>query len=108
MRRPLVVVEDDALDLSTLDLTPPGATALDIVVCNGPTGPECCPLVADGSCPLGAPDVVVANLSAAHPWAPSVRAAWAETGAPVVTAEDTGPLVWPAHVGAAMIAIWQR
>jgi hypothetical protein len=105
--RPLVLVEDDTLDPATLDLSPPGAAALDIVVCTGPDGLEYCPLVADGFCPLGTPDVVVSNLSAANPWAASVQAAWAERGVPVVTAsEDEPPLTWPAHVGAAIRDRW--
>jgi len=107
IRRPLVLVEDDALDLSTLDLSPPGASAFDIVVCSGPDGREYCPLVADGFCPVGTPNVVVSNLSEANPWARSVRAAWAETGVPVVTAADAGTkLEWPAHVGAAIQHCW--
>lgn len=103
MHRPLVLIEDDGLDVSTLDLSPPGATALDIVVCTGPDSSAWCPLVADGSCPVGTPDVVVSNLSPTNPWARSVRAAWAEAGVPVVTRRaDEPPLVWPAHVGAAI------
>lgn len=106
MRRPLVLVEDDSLDLATLDLSPRGSTALDIVVCNGPEGREYCPLVADGFCPVGTPDVVVANLSDANPWARSVRAAWAEAGVHVVNPTATTPLVWPAHIGEAIRGCW--
>ena len=107
VRRPLVLVEDDALDLSTLDLSPPGAAAFDIVVCTGPAGDDRCPLVMDGYCPVGTPDVVVSNLSASNPWAPSVRAAWTEAGVPVVDADDSEPLLeWPAHVGAAIRDTW--
>ena len=106
-RRPLVLVEDDALDLSTLDLSPPGASALDIVVCTGPDGSDRCPLVVDGYCPAGTPDVVVSNLSERNPWARSVRAAWVEAGVAVVPVEDDeGPLRWPAHVGAAIRYWW--
>lgn len=109
IRRPLVIVEDDALDLTTLDLAPPGATALDIVVCTGPDGTEHCPLVVDGACPLGTPDVVVSNLSAANPWAHSVRAAWTEAGVPVVdVTDDERPITWPAHIGAAVRAGWPK
>lgn len=105
VRRPLVLVEDDSLDLSVLDLTPPGATAFDIVVCTGPQGTEPCPLVVNGHCDVGVPDVVVSNLSDANPWACSVRAAWAEAGVPVVRVEDDEPpLAWPAHIGAAIRA----
>lgn len=100
-RRPFVLVEDESLDLSTLDLCPPGSSAFDIVVCTGPVGPEDeCPLVVDGECPSGRPDVVVHAFGADHPWSRSVRNAWAEVGVPVVTADQ--PLVWPAHVGAAV------
>lgn len=105
--RPLLLIEDDSLDPTTLDLSPPGSTAMDIVICTGPDGSEYCPLVADEYCPLGTPDVVVSNLSDANPWSASVRAAWRERGVPVVTPqEDEPPLVWPAHIGAAIRAHW--
>jgi len=106
-RRPLVLVEDDVIDLTTLDLSPPGAAALDIVVCTGPHADERCPLVVDGYCPVGTPDVVVSNLSTSNPWAGSVRAAWEDVGVPVVDLHDAPPLVWPAHVGAAIRNRWQ-
>ena len=99
-RRPFVLVEDEHLDLTTLDLCPPGSSAFDIVVCTGPGEGEECPLVMDGSCPSGRPDVVVHAFDADHPWSRSVRAAWAEAGVPVATADE--PLTWPAHVGAAV------
>ena len=107
LRRPVLLVEDDTLDPTTLDLSPPGSSGIDIVVCTGPDGAEYCPLVADGYCPHGTPDVVVSNLSSANPWAVSVANAWREAGVPVVTAsEDEPPLVWPAHVGAAIRDRW--
>ena len=103
LRRPLVLVEDDTIDLSTIDLSPPGCSALDIVICSGPDGREYCPFVADGYCPAGTPDVVVSTLSAGNPGACSVRDAWVEAGVPTVTVDVAGaPLVWPAHIGAAM------
>lgn len=40
----------------------------------------------DGRCPLGPCDIVVSSLEG--PWAPSMRAAWAETSTPMVDATD--------------------
>jgi hypothetical protein len=98
-----VLVEDDTLDLATIDLTPPGSSAMDIVICTGPDSRDYCPLVADGYCPAGYPDVVVSNLTAGNPWAASVRGAWADAGIAVATPrEGEAPLTWPAHVGAAI------
>ena len=106
-RRPLLLIEDDSLDPTTLDLSPPGSSAVDIVVCTGPERADYCPLVADGFCPVGSPDVVVSNLSEANPWSASVRAAWREAGVPLVTPKpDEPPLVWPAHIGAAIRDRW--
>ncbi|HEX4905082.1 MAG TPA: hypothetical protein VFU93_06505, partial [Acidimicrobiales bacterium] len=63
-RRPLVLIEDDTLDTDVLDPSPPGSSAFDIVICTGPHGTdEECPLVMDGCCPHGRPDVVVSALS---------------------------------------------
>jgi len=103
-RRPLILVEDDHLDLTTLDLCPPGVDAFDVVVCSGPTGvAEECPLVVDGTCPAGRPDVVVSAFERDNPWAASVRAAWEQDGVPVAAVGlHEPPLVWPAHIGAGL------
>src|SRR4051812_28088838 len=97
--RPRVLVEGDTLDLTTLELTPPGAGAFEIVVCSGPAGDrECCPLVVDGRCPVWErPDVVVSALSADNAWSAAVHAAWEREGVRVATIrDDEAPLVWPA------------
>ena len=103
-RRPLVLIEDDALDTDVLDLSPPGSGAFDIVICSGPhdAGEEC-PLVMEGTCPAGRPDVVVSALSTDNPWSHSVQAAWRLDGVPV--ARPTTPLTWPEHIGAALRAL---
>jgi len=106
-RRPRILVEDDSLDPTTLDLSPPGAGAFEIVTCGGPEDGEACPLVVDGTCPAGRPDVVVSAFGASNPWAASVRAAWARDGVPVAEVHpDELPLVWPAHLGAAQRAFF--
>jgi hypothetical protein len=106
-RRPRILVEDDSLDPSTLDLSPPGSSAFEILVCTGPDhAAEPCPLVLDGMCPLGRPDVVVSALGDGNPWQASVRAAWEHEGVRVaIVHPDESPLVWPAHVGAAIRAL---
>jgi hypothetical protein len=79
-----VLIEDPALIVDDLE-TP--AAAIDVTVCGGPRDErEVCPLVMDGSCPLGPCDIVVSALEGS--WAPSVRAAWAETSTPMVDARD--------------------
>ena len=100
----MIFVEDDTLDLDVLDLSPRGATGFDVVACTGPHGPdEVCPLVMDGTCPAGRPDVVVSALSSSNPWARSVRAAWALEGVPIASASDgDARLTWPEHIGAAL------
>jgi hypothetical protein len=105
-RRPLVLVEDPFLDPDVLDLSPPGCTAFDVVVCTGPTGSETCPLVLDGTCPVGAPDLVVSAFAADHPWAVPVRAAWEQLG--VVVATPDQPILWPSHLGVAIAAAATR
>lgn len=106
--RPRILVEDDSLDLTTLDLSPLCAGALDIVVCSGPQSDrDPCPLVVDGTCPAHErPDVVVSALREDNPWRASVSAAWAKEGVPVaIVHPDELPLVWPAHLGAAVRAL---
>jgi hypothetical protein len=105
--RPLrVLIEDPALIVD--DLATPTA-AIDVTVCCGPRDErEVCPLVMDGSCPLQPCDVVVSALNG--PWAPSVRAAWAQTSIPMVDATDltvTDPTKrLHHHIGAAIQRLW--
>jgi hypothetical protein len=105
--RPLrVLIEDPALIVD--DLAKPTA-AIEVTVCSGPGDErEVCPLVMDGTCPLGLCDIVVSALEG--PWAPSVRAAWAETSTPMVDATDLAATD-PAerlhhHIGAAIQRLW--
>jgi hypothetical protein len=107
--RPMIIVEDDTLDPATMDLNVAGSGPFEIVACTGPTSAaEPCPLVVDGTCPVGRPDVVVSALSPDNPWAGSVRAAWRDAGVPVVeVAADDQVLVWPAHIGAAIQRLTQ-
>ncbi|HEX6568536.1 MAG TPA: hypothetical protein VF015_05200 [Acidimicrobiales bacterium] len=105
--RPLrVLIEDPALMVD--DLATP-TTAIDVTACSGPRDErEMCPLVMDGTCPLGPCDIVVSALTG--PWAPSVRAAWAETSTPVVdavglTATDPAERLQH-HIGAAIQRLW--
>lgn len=83
--RPLhLLVEDPQLVLDDLESPFEG---IEVTTCGGPQGDdETCPLVMDGSCPLGPADVVVTALDG--PWAACVRNAWAETTTPVVDAGD--------------------
>jgi hypothetical protein len=79
-----MLIEDPALIVDDLEIP---ASAIDVTVCGGPRDQrEVCPLVMDGSCPLGPCDIVVSALEGS--WAPSVRAAWAETSTPMVDARD--------------------
>jgi hypothetical protein len=97
--RPLVLVEDDRVDLDSIDVLAAAGLGVDVVVCSGPTAcGDVCPLVLDGDCPVGRPDVVVCGLSGE--WRPSVENAWRAEGVPVVSVD--GPLTWPSHVGAAL------
>ena len=100
-RRPLVLVEDDGLDPHAIDMGVAAALGVDVVVCSGPAGcGDVCPLVMDGTCPAGRPDVVVTALSSE--WHTSVENAWRAEGVPVV--RPPSPLVWPEHLGAALTA----
>jgi hypothetical protein len=101
VRPPRLLVEDPHLAGTDAPLHP----AAEITICGGPADErEECPLVMDGSCPLGGFDAVVTALDG--PWARSVRAAWAETSVPVVEAgglETTDPAQrLRHHVGAAL------
>jgi hypothetical protein len=87
----------------------PWHARIQVVACTGPHDErEVCPLVTDGHCPLGRPDVVVTALDG--PWDRSVLAAWTETGTPLVDARDvvtTDPAERLAHhVGAALQRLW--
>jgi hypothetical protein len=105
--RPLrVLVEDPALVVD--DLATPTA-AIQLTVCSGPRDDhDVCPLVMDGRCPLEPCDIVISALEG--PWAPSVRAAWAQTSTPMVDATDvtaTDPTErLHHHIGAAIQHIW--
>lgn len=106
--RPLrILIEDPQVDLSESGQQL-RAWPFDVSVCAGPASDtEECPLVMDGACPLGRFDVVVGALRG--PWAPSVRAAWAETGIAYangsgITAEDPSDRV-AYRIGAAIQAL---
>jgi hypothetical protein len=62
----------------------------------------------DGTCLLAPCDIVVSALKG--PWAPSVRAAWAETSTQIVDATDlaaTDPTKrLHHHIGAAIQRLW--
>ena len=100
-RRPVVLIEDDRADLSPIDKSTILAAGFDLVICSGPSSVhEECPLVMDGACPAGRPDVVVCDLQG--DWRPSVEAAWRLDGVPV-TSTDQGT----GHTGAAMLALFR-
>jgi hypothetical protein len=67
-----------------------------------------CPLVMDGTCPLGDFDAVVSALDG--PWASPIRRAWEQSTTRIVdasTCEVTDPSARLAHhIGAAMHALW--
>ena len=98
-RRPVVLVEDDQVELDSIDVGAAAGLGVDVVVCSGPRERgEVCPLVLDGACPAGRPDVVVCALSGE--WRTSVENAWRAEGVPVV---GVGGETWPSHVGAALM-----
>ena len=107
--RPLrILIEDPDLHLASCQGAPETTLGFEITVCTGPAcDAEECPLVMDGSCPVGDVDVVVSALGG--PWSRSVRAAWAETG--ICYADTTGlPAVndderLRHHLGAALHAL---
>jgi len=79
-----VLIEDPTLIVE--DLATPTA-AIEVTACSGPRDEhELCPLVMDGTCPLGPCNIVVSAVT--EPWAPSVRAAWVQTSTPIVDATD--------------------
>ena len=106
--RPLrILIEDPHAELSESPQL--RGWPFDVTVCAGPASDtEECPLVMDGTCPLGRFDVVVGALQG--PWAASVRAAWAETGtayadASGIATEDPTNRV-TCHIGAALQALY--
>jgi hypothetical protein len=66
------------------------------------------PARLDGTCPLGPCDIVLSALNGL--WAPSVRAAWAQTSTPMVDATDlvaTDPTErHHHHINAAIQRLW--
>lgn len=100
-----VVIEDRALAEAAASADVPG---LDVRICSGPIGDhETCPLVLDGSCPLGPCDVVVCGLDG--PWAPAVRNAWADAGVVVTppSTTDSSPSL-NGSVGSALQTLWRE
>ena len=101
-RRPIMLIEDDSSDLSYIDKNSILAAGFDLVVCSGPASAhDECPLVMEGACPAGRPDVVVCDLHGE--WRRSVERAWCLEGVPVVTTAggaDAGH-----HLGAALCAL---
>jgi hypothetical protein len=99
-----VLIEDPQLVRRNLD--PPAG--FEVIACAGPRADEVCPLVMEGTCPLGPCDVVVTALGG--PWAHSVRAAWQEAGAVVVDAGDLATSDPGArlshHLGASIQRLW--
>jgi hypothetical protein len=95
-RRPHVLIEGGGLDGAFTGPVPTGRLGADVTVCSGPESAfDGCPLVADGRCPAGRPDVVVCAIQ--DEWRGAVVAAWRELGVPVVEAGSAVP--WPSHVG---------
>ena len=100
-----ILIEDPIVAMHGPDVS----IALDVTSCGGPRDEhETCPLVMDGSCPLGPFDIVVSALDG--PWARCVHAAWRETGTPVIDATDlttSDPDERLAkHLGAALQRLW--
>jgi hypothetical protein len=101
-----VLIEDAALSVDNL-ATP--TAAIDVTACSGPRDErDVCPLVMDGTCPLGPCDIVLSALNGL--WAPSVRAAWAQTSTPKVDATDLAA-IGPTerlhhHINAAIQRLW--
>lgn len=103
-----VLVETN--DPNTLAYTPSRLAGLDVKLCSGPaTSDEVCPLVADGTCPLGESDVVVCDLDG--PWHEPVREAWIRKGVVVARPSEerwTSPAdQLDAYLGAALTALYR-
>ena len=104
-RRPVMLIEDDSDDLSYIDKSSILAAGFDLVICSGPASAhDECPLVMEGSCPAGRPDVVVCDLHGE--WRRSVERAWCLEGVPVVTTGGVGDAGH--HLGAALCALLLR
>src|SRR4029453_5028363 len=105
--RPLrVLIEDPALIVE--DLATPTA-AIEVTACSGPRDEdEVCPLVMDGTCPLGPCDIVGSALTG--PWAPPGRAPRARPAPPMVDATDLAAADpterFHHHIGAAIQRLW--
>lgn len=100
-RRPRILVEDDGVAIPGSPAAAGGAVGADVILCRGPADAgERCPLVTDGACPLGTPDVVVCALGG--PWRRSVESAWRAGGVHVVAVEPDLPGGWAARLGAAV------
>ena len=98
-----VVIEDAELAAASTAIDAPGC--MDVRICSGPaSSAEICPLVVDGTCPLGPADVVVTSLDG--PWAPSVAAAWREKGV-LAAAPPSGEFPPEARVRAHLGAAYQ-
>lgn len=83
-RLSLRILTEDPL-LLRADLALPG-TDVEVVVCDGPCVGGDCPLLAQGTCPLGRFDAVVADLD--RPWGRSIARAWRAAGTPVVDTRE--------------------
>ena len=104
-RRPIMLIEDDSQDLSYIDKDRILAAGFDLVVCSGPASVhEECPLVMDGVCPAGRPDVVVCDLQGE--WRRSVERAWCLEGVPVTSTAGAPDGVH--QLGAALCALLLR
>ena len=101
-----VVIESDQLATTPIELRSFGGT--DVQICSGPDGAmERCPLVTDGSCPIGECDVIVSSLRG--PWANAVHAAWVDHGIVATRVLDdgsAGQALFDQHVGAALSALY--
>ena len=102
-----VVIESDRLAATPIELRSFGGT--EVTICSGPSGTaDYCPLVADGSCPIGECDVVVSSLDG--PWANAVHTAWADRGTAVTRVVDAGgdvETLFDQHLGAALGALFR-
>ena len=99
-RRPRVLIEDANLSPTTEDVQAAHAVGLDLSACTGPsTASEACPLVVDGTCPLGTPDLVVSALRGC--WQLPVAAAWKQEGVPVAFVDAGGATSCRPHIAAA-------
>jgi hypothetical protein len=100
-----VLVEDPKV----ADVSSDPHVGIEVTICSGPPDvTETCPLVLEGSCPLGPFDVVVSALQG--PWARCVHAAWTETDTSVVDGRPcavTDPVErLDHHVGLALQHLW--